>query len=378
MSRAVLLVNLGTPRSPSAADVRRYLNEFLMDPYVLAAPWPVRRLIVSGFILPFRPKRSAAAYASIWTDAGSPLLRHTQLLGEAVGERCGLPCLVAMRYGEPSIAAALQRLEEAGCTELLLVPLFPQHADSTRTTAIEAVRKRLPDGMELQVLPPFYGRGDYVDCQVRLLERHLPAQWDHLLLSCHGLPEQHLTKADPTGGHCLASADCCERSSPAHATCYRHQCYETAKALARRLGVALAGAGEATASLRTDQQPAGGEAPSGAAVGTAGPAAAVQAEPSLARGRVSVSFQSRLGRLPWLRPYTDQVLAELPAQGVRRLAVYCPSFVADNLETLEEIGIQGRKTFLQAGGEALTLIPCLNTAPDWVDALANWIAAKPT
>ena len=378
MSRAVLLVNLGTPRSPSAADVRRYLNEFLMDPYVLAAPWPVRRLIVSGFILPFRPKRSAAAYASIWTDAGSPLLRHTQLLGEAVGERCGLPCLVAMRYGEPSIAAAVQRLEETGCTELLLVPLFPQHADSTRTTAIKAVRKRLPDGMELQVLPPFHGREDYVDCQVRLLERHLPAQWDHLLLSYHGLPEQHLTKADPTGGHCLASADCCERSSPAHATCYRHQCYETAKALTRRLGVALAGAGEATASLRTDQQPPAADAPSSAAAGTAGPAAAVQAEPSLARGRVSVSFQSRLGRLPWLRPYTDQVLAELPAQGVRRLAVYCPSFVADNLETLEEIGMQGRKTFLQAGGQALTLIPCLNNAPDWVDALAGWVAAKPT
>ena len=380
MSRAVLLVNLGTPSSPAAADVRRYLNEFLMDPYVLAVPWPVRRLIVSGFILPFRPKRSAAAYASIWTDAGSPLLRHTQRLGEAVGERSGLPCLVAMRYGEPSIAAALQRLQETGCTELLLVPLFPQHADSTRTTAIEAVRKRLPDGVELQVLPPFYGREGYVDCQVRLLERHLPPQWDHLLLSYHGLPEQHVTKADPTGAHCLASADCCERASPAHATCYRHQCYETAKALARRLGVAVAGVGEAPAALRPDQQPpaASAAAPRGAAAGTAGPAAAIQAEPGLARRQVGVSFQSRLGRLPWLRPYTDQVLAELPAKGVRRLAVYCPSFVADNLETLEEIGLQGRKTFLQAGGEALTLIPCLNAAPEWVDALASWILELPT
>ena len=177
VSRAVLLVNLGTPRSPSVADVRRYLNEFLMDPYVLTAPWLVRRLIVSGFILPFRPKRSAAAYASIWTEEGSPLLRHTERLGQAVGVRAGLVCMVAMRYGEPSIAAALAKLQEVGCTELLLVPLFPQHADSTRTTAIEAVRRRLPAGMKLEVLPPFHQRPDYIDCQAQLLERHLPADW---------------------------------------------------------------------------------------------------------------------------------------------------------------------------------------------------------
>ena len=338
VSRAVLLVNLGTPRSPSVADVRRYLNEFLMDPYVLTAPWPVRRFIVSGFILPFRPRRSAAAYASIWTEQGSPLLHHTQRLAEAVGEQTGLNCLAAMRYGEPSIAEAIARLQALGCTEVLLAPLFPQHADSTRTTAIAAVRKRLPTGMQLQVLPPFYGHENYVDCQVRLLERHLPADWDHLLLSYHGLPEQHLLKADPTGNHCLAKEDCCERASPAHVTCYRHQCYETARALAVRLGAAIVGAGESS---------------------------------SLARGQLSVSFQSRLGRLPWLRPYTDQVLAELPSRGVRRLAVYCPSFVADNLETLEEIGIQGRETFLQAGGESLTLIPCLNAAPEWVRTLAG-------
>lgn len=338
VSRAVLLVNLGTPRSPSVADVRRYLNEFLMDPYVLTAPWPVRRLIVSGFILPFRPKRSAAAYASIWTAQGSPLLHHSERLAEAVGAQTGLNCVAAMRYGEPSIAAAIESLQAVGCSEVLLAPLFPQHADSTRTTAIAAVRKRLPTGMRLQVLPPFYGREEYIDCQARLLERHLPADWDHLLLSYHGLPEQHLIKADPTGGHCLAQEDCCERTSPAHATCYRHQCYETARALAARLGAALVRAGEAS---------------------------------GLAPGQLSLSFQSRLGRLPWLRPYTDQVLAELPSRGVRRLAVYCPSFVADNLETLEEIGIQGRETFLQAGGESLTLIPCLNAAPEWVQTLAG-------
>ena len=258
MSRALLLVNLGTPRSPSVRDVRRYLNEFLMDPHVLNLPWPLRRLVVSGFILPFRPRRSAAAYASIWDEGGlpngSPLLRHTQALGAALGEQCAMPCAVAMRYGEPSIAGAVQRLAANGCTELLLVPLFPQHADSTRTTAIEAVRGRLPAHMQLEVLPPFYDREDYIDCQAELIERHLPPDWDHLLLSYHGLPERHITQADPTGSHCLANPDCCERASAAHATCYRHQCYATATALTARLGL--------------------------------------DAE------RVSVSFQSRLGRLP--------------------------------------------------------------------------------
>jgi len=334
MSRAVLLVNLGTPRSPSVRDVRCYLDEFLMDPHVLNLPWPARRLLVSGFILPFRPRRSAAAYASIWGEdgsaQGSPLLRHTQALGAALGERIEVPCAVAMRYGEPSISGAVQRLAASGCAELLLVPLFPQHADSTRTTAIEAVRRHLPTHVKLTVLPPFYDREDYIHCQADLVERHLPAEWDHLLLSYHGLPERHITQADPTGAHCLASPDCCERASAAHATCYRHQCYATAKALTARL--------------------------------------------SLAAERVTVSFQSRLGRLPWLTPYTDQVLAELPRRGVRRLAVYCPSFVADNLETLEEIGMQGRDIFQQAGGERLTLIPCLNASPDWVQALAEWVS----
>ncbi len=329
MSRAVLLVNLGTPRSPSVADVRRYLNEFLMDPWVLAVPWPIRRLIVSAFILPVRPRRSAAAYTSIWMDEGSPLLHYTNQLGRAVGDRSGVECLVAMRHGEPSIATAMARLQDAGCTELLLVPLFPQHADSTRTTAINAVRKRLPGGMRLRIMPPFYQREDYIARQTELIERHLPPNWDHLLLSYHGLPEQHIKKADPTRTHCLHRDDCCERSSPAHATCYRHQCYATARAVQARLG--------------------------------------------LADERVSVSFQSRLGRLPWLRPYTDHRLAELPARGVRHLALYCPSFVVDNLETLEEIGIRGREIFLQAGGEDLRLIPCLNDSPEWVQTLASWV-----
>jgi len=329
MSRGVLLLNLGTPHSPAVADVRRYLGEFLMDPYVIALPWPLRKLLVSAFILPFRPRRSARAYASIWGAEGSPLLVHTRRLGDRLAQRIGRPCEIAMRYGEPRIAAALARLRRAGCDEVLAVALFPQHADATRTTAIQAVERHLPAKMRLQVLPPFYDRRGYIESQARLIERHLPTAFDHLLLSFHGLPEKQVTQADPTGSHCLAAADCCERPSPAHATCYRHQCFATSRALAARLRL----------------------------------------RPRL----ISVAFQSRLGRLPWLTPYTDQVLRELPQRGVRKLAVACPAFVADNLETLEEIGIQGKKTFLQAGGQKLTLIPCLNDQPDWVEALAGWV-----
>ncbi|MEQ8857723.1 MAG: ferrochelatase [Pseudomonadales bacterium] len=332
MSRGILLVNLGTPASCETADVRRYLNEFLMDGYVLDVPWPLRRLIVSGFILPFRPKRSAEAYAAIWDQAGpgtgSPLLHYSRNLETAARAEFGLPCELAMRYGEPSLASAIERLEAQGVKELLLVPLYPQYADSTCTTTIRAVEKLVGGRMKTQVLAPFYARDDYIDALAGTVRDHLPESWDHLLLSYHGLPERHITRADPTGNHCLRSPDCCSTPSPAHATCYRHQCYRTAELLADRLG--------------------------------------------LDAGRYSVSFQSRLGRLPWLQPYTDQTLAALPALGVTRLVVACPAFVADNLETLEEIGLQGRETFLEAGGESYTLIPCLNDRADWITALSGW------
>ncbi len=321
----ILLVNLGTPASPTTADVRRYLNEFLMDPYVLGAPWPVRRLIVSAFILPFRPKASAEAYASIWTDEGSPLMVYSEALCQATQQRTPNPVVLGMRYGEPSLRTAIDTLSGAGVERLLVVPLYPQFADSTVTTIVDEVHNVAPAGLDIEFMPPFYNERSYQEALADHVKRHLPPDFDHLLMSYHSLPEYHLTKADPTGNHCLASPDCCERASPAHATCYRHQVFVTSHTLADDLG--------------------------------------------LSRDQYSVSFQSRLGRIPWLQPYTDKVLAELPSQGVRRLAVVCPAFVADNLETLEEIGMQGRETFLEAGGEAFHLIPCLNDDTVWVDAL---------
>ena len=337
MTTGYLLVNLGTPASTAVSDVRAYLREFLTDPYVIDVPTPIRQLIVNAFILPFRPRRSAEAYAKIWDAAGagtgSPLLHYSRQLHEAVLSQVnGAPCEIAMRYGKPGIPDALERLLAQNVTSIRLVCLYPQHADSTRTTTIEAVRQAVPASVEVQVIPPFFDDADYLNAQADVIKRHLPAEWDHLLLSYHGLPERHLTQADPTGSHCLSRPDCCEVASAAHATCYRHQARVTSQLLADRLG--------------------------------------------LTSERWSVSYQSRLGRLPWLEPYTDQVLAELPAKGVRHLAVACPAFVADNLETLEEIGIAGQETFLEAGGESFHLIPCLNDDPAWVSTLSSWLTGS--
>lgn len=326
MNTGYLLINLGTPRSPAVRDVRRYLGEFLMDGYVLDAPWPVRRLIVSAFILPFRPKKSAAAYASIWTEEGSPLLLYSNALAQQLARRLASPVALGMRYGEPSIAAAVDELVRQQVDHIVITPMYPQHADSTVTTSIEAARNAIPANVTNTVVAPFYAAPEHIDALCRRIGEHLPSDFDHLLFSYHGLPERHVTRADPTAGHCLQSPDCCETPSAAHATCYRHQVFATSKLVAEAL--------------------------------------------ELPADRCSISFQSRLGRLPWLAPYTDQVLAELPARGIRRLAVVCPAFLADNLETLEEIGIQGRRTFLEAGGEELTLIPCLNDDAQWVRGFA--------
>ena len=309
--------------------MRRYLNEFLMDRHVLDVPWPVRRMLVSAFILPTRPKRSAEAYSKIWRSDGSPLLVYSNALGASLQTAMDQPVAVAMRYGEPSITRALTDLHAQGVTQCLVAPLYPHHADSTTTTSLEAAAEAAPEGMQVKPLPPFYDAPAYIDALAEVTRAALPERFDHVLMSYHGLPERHLTKADPTGSHCLASGNCCEQPSQAHATCYRHQTRVTSRLLAERLG--------------------------------------------LEDGSYSISYQSRLGRLPWLSPYTDERLVTLARSGVRHLAVVCPAFVADNLETLEEIGIAGRQTFEDAGGESLTLVPCLNDHPSWVQALAGLV-----
>ena len=326
---ALLLVNLGSPASTSVADVRSYLNQFLMDPYVIDLPWPVRRLLVS-LILIKRPEQSAHAYASIWWDEGSPLVVLSRRLQQAMTrEWTKGPVELAMRYGEPSIETVLVRLAAQGIEKVTLAPLYPQFADSTVTTVIEEAKRVVKAhklSIQFSIVQPFYDQPEYLDALVASAQPHLEQDYDHLLLSFHGLPERHLHKLDPTGNHCFKNADCCQKASPAVlATCYRAQCLRTAQAFAERMG--------------------------------------------LPDGKWSVAFQSRLGRAKWIEPYTEVRLDELAKQGVKKIMVMCPAFVADCIETLEEIGDRGREQFREAGGEELVLVPCLNDHPQWAAAL---------
>lgn len=327
----LLLVNLGSPLSTEVKDVRSYLNQFLMDPHVIDLPWPVRRLLVS-LILIKRPAESAEAYEQIWWPDGSPLVVISQRLCDAVRPlwRHG-PVELAMRYAEPSIEKSLLALVKQGVSKVLIAPLYPQFADSTTTTAIQEAQRVIRKHhltIELNTLPAFYAEPEYLNALVASATPTLKEDFDHLLISFHGLPERHLTKREPNNTHCLKSADCCERATGAVLdTCYRAQCIQSAQRFARQAGL----------------------------------------KPS----QWSVSFQSRLGRAKWIEPYTESRLDELAQQGVKKLLVMSPAFVADCIETYEELGIRGREQFIAAGGEDLTLIPCLNDNADWAEALVR-------
>jgi ferrochelatase len=331
----VLLIQLGTPNSPAVSDVRRYLREFLGDRRVLDMPRLPHWLLLHLVILPFRPRRSAAAYASIWTRNGSPLLLHSRGLAEAVGRQLGTGFAVelGMRYGEPSLREALIRLAQADVGRLIAFPLFPQHADSSTGSTLAhffELAAGLWSGPEPSAIGAFYDHPGYIASMAALARASLGVfQPDHVLFSYHGLPERQVRKGDASGSFCLSSDSCCAAIGAANRHCYRAQCFATTRALAHALG------------LETE--------------------------------RHSISFQSRLGRIPWIRPYTDQVLPELASRGIRRLAVVCPSFVADCLETLEEVGIRARHQWLDAGGEDFLLVPSLNAEPRWAEAVADMI-----
>ncbi len=332
MSKAVLLVNLGSPNSPSVPDVRRYLREFLMDGRVLDVNWLVRFCIVHFAILPSRPKESAHAYQSIWTPQGSPLVVTSRSVQAKLQSQVSVPVELAMRYQNPSIEDAVTKLASRGVAEVLLIPLFPHYAMSSYETAVERVKEvamRLAPTMRVRVQAPYYQDADYLTALVARASEYLNKDFDHLLFSFHGVPERQIRKSDVTGCHCLKTPNCCETPSPAHEFCYRAQCFATVRAFVERAGV---------------------------------PAA-----------KHSVAFQSRLGRDPWLTPYTDRTIEALGQKGVRRLLVMCPAFVSDCLETIEEIGMRGRETFLQAGGTDFTLVPCLNEHPQWIEALKRMV-----
>jgi len=333
--KGILLVNLGSPDSYSVQDVTKYLDEFLMDERVLDLPYLLRRFIVSAFILPKRPQKSAHAYETIWWEEGSPLIVLSERLLAGVRDKVNFPVELGMRYGNPSIEFGINQLlekSEGKLEEIMLVPLYPHYAMATYETVVvktkEVVKKNKPN-IKLSLLPPFYDNADYINALVESASDYLNKNYDYVLFSFHGVPERHLKKTDYTQKHCLNVDDCCNTKSEVHNICYRHQCIRTVEEFAKKA--------------------------------------------NLPEGKYSVSFQSRLGVDKWLQPFTDKEFERLGKEGIKKLLVFCPAFVSDCLETLEEIAMQGKETFIEAGGEEFTQIPCLNDHSIWIDTLSKWI-----
>jgi len=333
----VLLINLGTPDAPTPEAVGRYLREFLMDGFVIDVPQPLRWFLVNVMIVPRRKHQSARAYQKVQLPGGSPLLVYSRELADGVTARLATDeryvIEYAMRYGNPSIASAVKKLCTPDISRIIVLPLYPQYAESSYETAVvetQRAARELECAERLSFFPPFYERPEFITaCARRLMETHEKEPVDHVVFSFHSLPERHLKRLDATQQHCLVKGDCCKEVSAVNQNCYRAQCFFTARAIAAELGL-------------NDED-------------------------------YTVSFQSRLGRAKWIGPTTEVVLRELAQRGVKRVAVSCPSFVADCLETVEEMGIRGRQTFIDAGGEELFLVPSLNAEAGWVEAVANWI-----
>jgi ferrochelatase len=329
----LLLVNLGTPDAPRPREVRRYLREFLSDPRVLDVSALRRLLLLELVILPRRTRASAAAYRKIWTAEGSPLLVHGRALAAKLQARLGdgVRVELAMRYGQPSIESALDRLEAAGASRIVLFPLYAHYSAAATGSSIERVYRLAGARWNtpyVHVVPPFYDHPAYLDARAASVRPFLAERTpERVFMSFHGLPERHLRRGDRGGDggpRCLARADCCAEIHAVNRDCYRAQCFAAAHALARRLAI--------------DE------------------------------GRVIVCFQSRLGRTPWLRPYTDEALAAEARRGARD-ALVVPSFVADCLETLEELALRGVETWRAHGGESLRIVPALNADDRFVEAV---------
>lgn len=333
MKKGVLLVNLGSPESPEPKDVKTYLGEFLMDERVIDVPLWARTLIVKGIILNTRPKASAAAYKKIWWEEGSPLIVISERLKNKIQKQVDYPVALAMRYGSMTIKKGLQELVDKGVNEVFLIPLYPQFAMATTETILvlaEHIRKANFPEIQITNLPAFYNNPEYIEVLYKSISQHLKGKdFEHVLFSYHGVPERHIKKRDITKSHCKIDASCCKTPSKAHEFCYRHQCLEVTRLVAKKL------------NLKEDT--------------------------------FSTSFQSRLGFDPWLQPYTDRTIERLGKEGIKNLAIVTPAFVSDCLETLEEIAMEGEEIFHEMGGNNFTTIPCLNDGDEWVKLLARWI-----
>lgn len=329
MKKGILLVNLGSPKSTSVEDVKEYLDEFLMDEKVIDYRWFFRALLVRGIILKTRPQKSAEAYKTVWTDEGSPLIVITKKIQKKLQKLVSVPVEIGMRYAEPSIQSGIQKLIDQGVTDIVLFPLYPQYAMSTTETVVdkaEEVRKRFFPEVNIKYVPPFYNKDLYIDCLAESIREKLPEQFDALQFSYHGVPERHIYKTDKSKTCRLDNETCNHSTNELHnQLCYRHQCYKTTELVAEKLG--------------------------------------------LPKEKVLVTFQSRLGKDKWIEPYTDETLEQLPQRGVKNLAIVCPAFVSDCLETLEEIAEEGKEEFLHAGGEQFQYLPCLNDEDRWIQVV---------
>jgi ferrochelatase len=332
-TKAILLVNLGSPNSCEVSDVKTYLNEFLMDERVIDIKNPWRTLLVKGIIVPFRAAKSAAKYKTIWTDKGSPLIQITKELTAAVQQQSGLPTYMCMRYANPTPEVVLKQMQKdlPDLKEVVMMPLYPHYAMSSYESAMEhvlAAHKKNNFSFSIKTVAPFYNHPQYIEALSESIKPYLQKDFDHLLFSYHGIPERHIRKSDTTQSHCLSCENCCDLESKAHAHCYRHQVFETTKLVTEKLG--------------------------------------------LPKDKFSVSFQSRLNE-KWLKPFTDKVLESFPKQGLKKMVVVSPAFVSDCLETLEEIEVEAKETFMHHGGEEYTAIPCMNTQPLWVKTVCELV-----
>ena len=309
--KGVLIINLGTPDNLELPSVKKYLKEFLSDSYVVDIPTIIRKILVNFIIVPFRSRKTQKAYKSIWTKNGSPLIINTNLIKEKLDQKIEYPVEMAMRYQNPSIEKGLISLEEKGCKEIIVLPLYPHYAEATSLTTklkVKDVKDKLDLDLKLSFLDEFYNEDGYIESLSKQINSHLNDDVDFLLFSYHGIPKRQNVRTNPT---------------------YEEQVKLASKLCAERL------------DLKDDQW--------------------------------GVAFQSRIGP-GWLQPFTDKVLENLPKNGIKKIAVVCPSFVADNLETLEEINIEARETFIEAGGEKFVFIPCLNNDDNWIDFLVKYVS----
>ena len=327
--KGILLINLGSPKDLELESIKEYLKEFLSDDLVIDYPKLLQQILVNWIIIPSRYKNTREAYSEIWTKNGSPLINDTRILGEKVSLKSDTPVEVSMRYQFPSIKEGLVNLKKKGCSEIFVVPLYPHYAMSTVLTTeneVKRIENELELDLKLNFIGAFYNEQEYISSLSKVIRNNRHEESDFLLFSYHGIPNRHLVKTDPTKSHCLQVKNCCDVESKAKPFCYKAQVIETSKLCAERL--------------------------------------------ELKENEWGISFQSRIGP-GWIQPFTDKELVRLAEEGIKNLDVVCPAFVTDNLETLEEMNIRGRETFLESGGQSFNYIPCLNDEESWVDFLVS-------